>query len=413
MLLLIVPCSGACASVDVDNSNTLVEAAALNLEIPPRYEHWRDSIEEQLVIAHQEFVGMNRWLRSSDSNQVSTLVLCLDVLAATKLYGQLSLSGNPQVARSFAKQKLAVVPLPRNDGLLAARARPPITLMRSIRHEAAHLWSFNYPELRASPIWFQEGFAESLAGVRTDEWFQPQLWRTHLAKLNKLPTRSEKKLPNSLRELPAELMIEARAQMFQLVMAANKSLTPWEYVEDWQVNDLLAATGPPPPVDVLIMQRGREFDPPTAGAPMLLCAFPRQVVTAVLDQNWGGGMWESRLQLGRGSVCEGGILITGSGAKRVRVRLDSFGNGGSYLEPSHLTWSLPVAKQGLSHTRNGVMVACRIGSSQGAKLEVQVGNEIREYELEEGELEGPFVVEGWSTSGTLTLTSGSPISLSP
>ena len=131
LLLLIVPCSGACASVDVDNSNTLVEAAALNLEIPPRYEHWRDSIEEQLVIAHQEFVGMNRWLRSSDSNQVSTLVLCLDVLAANKLYGQLSLSGNPQVARSFAKQKLAVVPLPRNDGLLAARARPPITLMRS------------------------------------------------------------------------------------------------------------------------------------------------------------------------------------------------------------------------------------------------------------------------------------------
>ena len=394
---------GACAKTVVPEPPTRSNPA-IELRLPARYQHWRASIEQALDETEQELAALGRWSHR-ESGLRRHLVICVDVDAATRLYGQLGLGGDPKVARTFPNDRFAIVPLARDDRLLAERKIPPLTLMRSIRHEAAHLLCLDLLGLEDAPLWFLEGLAESLAGKRTDRWFQPELWRVGLAKQVEQMNQegSEADLPFILRRLPAELMLEARSQMAFLALHADSSGEPWEVLSNWTSFDLLAATGGLPVAFLEPVLRGREFDPPSDAAPMLLCSYPGQVVTALLEGSWDGHYWERNIRIGASGDTEGGLLISGSGRDRIRVRLNRFGGGGSYAEPKYRTWSLPIGNQRLSPGTEGVMVNIRLDDSNEV-LEVIVGKELKKYPLDLENLVPPFKVEVWVADGALQIS---------
>ena len=150
-----------------------------------------------------------------------------DAQAAYDFYTNAGLAGDPQVARTFPAEGLAVVPLPRDDALLAAMPHPPQTWLHSFRHECAHLLSLGVPALRVSPVWFQEGFAEL--------WCAPDAGRD--GRLQPLPQEWphwgdihhwwQAELVDEPGTVPGEVLYAWYAEKALLALRKDLGPTPW------------------------------------------------------------------------------------------------------------------------------------------------------------------------------------------
>jgi hypothetical protein len=249
----------------------------------------------------------SRWDREPSEDILEfRLVVPLDDQAARDFYATAGLAGAPSTPRTFPDLALAVVPLPRNDALLAALPRPPRTWMHSFRHECAHLLSVQYPQLRAAPTWFQEGFAELWCAddsgadgalmapqERWPYWSTVhRWWRGHAADLPE----------------PAEVRYSADAERVAVVLANHEGADPWNHV------------GPVPlpaypqsgvPFHGL---RGRHADWDPVSGKYLLATRPQEQVDLDLEHPWDGAeALTLELQLGRSpGQPEAGIVLFGT-----------------------------------------------------------------------------------------------------
>jgi len=350
-----------------------------------------------------QFNERSRWVRSQELPL--TLVVCRDVRAATHLSGQLALGGDPKVARTHPQQRLAVVPLPRDDRLIAERSLPPVTWLATFRHEVAHLLSLDASELRSAPIWFQEGFAESFVEPRQDEWAAPDAWRSALTHLD----RERTPVVDLFATLAPEHGLPARTALALASMEHSAAPNPWDAVTSWVTSDLLTRSHSAKGLskDSFVpfetgLQLGREFDPPRSGVgPLLLAAFPGQSMTAVLERAWDPV--EDRTYLvtvGRTGKSEGGLLLTGSGDWRLRIRFGQSGGVAAYLEPQNRTWSLPLKGQSPEAGFRPRKIELQI---QDSTLHVHAAGLREEIPLTEGKFSPPFLVEAWVHDAALTV----------
>jgi hypothetical protein len=298
------------------------EEAALRLVLPPRYEHWRAGLEAELATMAVEYRELRaRWSEEPAARgEPPVLLLAADGLAAAALYAELGLAGDPAVPRTFPDARLAVVPLMRDDALLAALPGPPATLRHTLRHEAVHLLSLDDATLRAAPDWFQEGLAEAWCSASplapaSAAW--PHASQPH------------RRWSGAWEEAPAEVRYAAWAERVRVALAAEVR-PPWaDPAPDFA--SFTASDGP-------ALLRGRDADWSADGSRLLLAAPAGEQVDLELAHAWDGASpLRLELQLGRTGQPEAGLLLLGApgdalAAPRVRLRYGLAGGLALYGE---------------------------------------------------------------------------------
>jgi len=273
--------------------------------------------------------------------------------------------------------------------------------MQTFRHEAAHLLSLDRPGLRAAPRWFQEGFAEGLAGNLPAPWNLEGLGAALLARAKEhAPGESSRPLLEILASLPGEARLDAwRALVQQLLKESPEEARPWEPAAHWNAGDW----NPVPPAGLLAGPaglRGREFDPPGPEHGMLLAAYPGEIVSAVWNPHWDGhGALAFTIQVGRTGLAEGGLILSGPGTRRLRLRFNKYEGLAAYLEDRDTVDSRP-----LSQSRPDA----EPGTPQRVRLRVEAGRLLvegpgfrRGFPLEEGIFSPPFRLEFLVRDGAL------------
>ena len=307
----------------------------LELELPAAFEAWRPRLVRELNGLHQRVLERSRWPERERPGPLR-LVVTAGVPEADELLRSVDFDGRPEVARTISSKRMAVVPLPRADALLVRRG-PPRTWLETLRHEAVHLLAVDRPELRAAPVWFQEGWAEALAVLPPDRWSTQAI---SFSLLHQAPPRQF--LERVLDGLPAEGLLDARRHWVEAALAEDPGTRPWQRVESWTVRDFLQRAAPLADFRSRA-QRGREFDPPGAADGFLLAAYPGETVDFQLMPAWDGAQPLSvELSYGSSGRPEGGLLIEGGGSMRVRVRVGRNGGATAYLEAKGSVGSQPL-----------------------------------------------------------------------
>jgi len=299
--------------------------ASIQLRLPPRYEAWRPALEQDLremAIAFPEVTS--RW-RDPAAPPVPPsprqLVVTADGFLAAALYRELGLEGEAEVPRTFPRQGLAIVPLPRDDRLLANRLEPPQTWRHSFRHELAHLLSLDDSVLRTAPDWFQEGFAEAWCVGRPD---QP------LAAAWPFPLSLDRWWQQDFATAPAEVRYAALAAQVRRLLS-TASVRPWSEQLAFQG----AGEAHQKPFQGL---RGREAAWNLVAGDYLLATRPLEQVDLDLPWTWNGSSpLPLELQLGRTGEPEAGLLLRPAGAAdsqgpRLRLRFQRLGGLALYPE---------------------------------------------------------------------------------
>jgi hypothetical protein len=270
-----------------------------------------------------------------------------------------------------------------------------LTWLQTFRHEAAHLLSLDDSNFRSSPVWFQEGVAESLAGERTDPWYSQDLWRDGL---------HEKDLGQPVTELWEGLSAEGLLQARQLVAESAIRVggaTPWQQAGDWTIQDFLNSAGLPAAKKRinLMTQLGREFDPPSEASSSFLATYPGQTCTAVVEPLWGGGSRQWGIRLGSSGSAEGGLLVSGEGPNQLRLRFGRTGGFGAQMETKGAVGFQPL----------GSPTPARAGKERQVKLVVQ-GNQLlvemenlRESFSLDDKFRPPFRVEAWAHDSAMSV----------
>jgi hypothetical protein len=320
----IVLAFGACVMPEAATSTT--EEAALRLVLPPRYEHWRPGLEAELATMTAEYFALRaRWSEEPPvRGEPPVLLLAADGLAAAALYAELGLAGDPAVPRTFPAERLAVVPLMRDDALLAALPAPPATLRHTLRHEAVHLLSLDDAPLRAAPDWFQEGLAEAWCSASpltpvSNAW--PHAFQPH------------RRWSGTWEEAPAEVRYASWAEQVRAALATETD-PPWTGLAP-AFPTFAASDGP-------ALLRGRDADWSADGGRLLLAAPAGEQVDLELAHAWDGtAPLRLELQLGRTGQPEAGLLLLGApadalAAPRVRLRYGLAGGLALYGEEAGL-----------------------------------------------------------------------------
>ncbi|MDP6128100.1 MAG: hypothetical protein QGH77_00700, partial [Planctomycetota bacterium] len=374
--------------------------SGIQLDLPSACQHWQSTLIRELNQVRSEWENLRTWRSSGKiSSEPLELRVCLDEYAAGRLMLSKGLKGSPRVARTYPASRLAIVPLPRRDLLLLNRARPPLTWLRTFRHEAAHLLSLDDSKLRESPLWFQEGIAEALAGDRNDPWFDAGLWRKGLTE-----ERLEQGVGQLWEDLPAEGLLQARQALVSTLLKKGGE-APWEFAANWTIRDFLQNAGFSWPVKriVLVRQRGREFDPPDSENPLLLATFPGQTCTAILEPIWEGRPLQFGVKLGASGASEGGLLVSGIGEKRLRVRFGRTGGVGLHQEmgPGGGFQALGPPAPTLARKERELNLEIK-----GDRLWVEVDGKAHSFSLEES-FRAPFQIEAWTHDTAMTVRSSS------
>ena len=324
----------------------------LQLELPPRYEAWREPLLQEWAQMNLRFPEVAaRWPRDSSMELPKfRVVVPENSEAAHAFYRIAGLEGDPTVPRTFPSLGLAVVPLPRNDALLAALPLPMTTWLHGFRHECAHLLSLDRPGLRATPHWFQEGFAElwcpSDAGESGVLQHMPQEW-PFWAQMHKHWSNAH--------DAPAEALYSFYAAVGATFLESNPGPNPGP--DDpkalWQDPVEVPFTG----------LRGRHADWDVSAGRFLLATRPGQHVDLDLPELWDGSeALQLHMQIGRspGSP-EAGLVLFGSGDSETRIRL-RYGLGGgftAYLEQgetaAYEAFALPNERGSLGITQTATL----------------------------------------------------------
>ncbi|RMH02135.1 MAG: hypothetical protein D6702_09465 [Planctomycetota bacterium] len=193
------------------------------------------------------------------------------------------------------------------------------------------------PALRAAPVWFQEGWAESLAVP------PPGPWSTQGVSFALLRQDDpDRPLLDVLEGLPGEGLLDLRRHWVEAALQADPGPWPWLKVQGWTVADYLSRATPAA-VYPGRLQRGREFDPPGPDGWSLLAAYPGETVDFVLLPRWSGRpAIDLEVRYGASGRPEGGLLLSGRGERRLRIRLGRNGGLRAYLEPKESVASLPL-----------------------------------------------------------------------
>jgi hypothetical protein len=211
----IVGLLAACASPAEPLPTAPALPAGWRLELPVGYEHWRAPLQAELeaVLAAAEPV-LARWPSSGRGGERRLEVLT--PLQAAERYVADKRDGDPRVPRTFPAERVALVPLPREDRLLVDPTWLPQTWLHDLAHEAMHLACLDRPGLAEAPEWFLEGLAE-WACTLTDPAASPGTWPQW--------TTADRWAPGT-----AEGLQCARRRAVQRLCADDSGARPWRGV---------------------------------------------------------------------------------------------------------------------------------------------------------------------------------------
>lgn len=390
---MIVAALGACASpgpqgagaddgTGAGQGGEALANVSLQLELPPRYAAWRKPLMAEWAQMTLRFPAVAaRWPRDVSARALKLRMVVLEnTEAAQDFYRTAGLEGDPSVPRTFPSLGLAIIPLPRNDALLAALPQPMKTWMHGFRHECAHLLSLDRPGLRAAPYWFQEGFAElwcpSQAGDLGALASLPRAW-PFWGTMHEWWKEAE--------GAPVEASYTHFAASVAVALKENTSPTPWsgQPTQHW-------SSGPPTSFRGL---RGRHAHWDVEAGHFLLATHPGQHVDLDLAETWDGREpLQLRMQLGRSpGEPEAGLVLFGSGVSKTRIRL-RYGLGGgfaAYIEEGETAeyeaFALPNERDQLGVART---VTLRL---VGTFLHVEMLDFERIFELEKLNLQLPLL----------------------
>jgi hypothetical protein len=306
--LILAAALGACTlpNFSAPPPPILTDCAGFELVLPQRYSHWQPAIEERLLLVRGTLMpALERW--SSAPQPTARVQVCADPAAAAAFLAAQGLRADPRVPRTFPARGLAVLPLPRDDRLLAALAEPPATWLQSLSHEAAHLLMAGRPELAAAPLWFQEGIAEA--------WREGEPQPSAHAWILPLPEAGDQ---------PSERALDAWAAAALHLLATDAGPQPW--------TSPLPATAPAPPAAPAFTHRGREAHADSAAGLFLVASLPGEIVELDLPPLAPGERREWSLLLGTSGLPEGGMLLRPRGAAPLRLRCDSAGGLAAWTE---------------------------------------------------------------------------------
>lgn len=375
--------------------------ADVELYLPDRYAHWQQQLQTELSRMEQRYQNeASRWQREEQVfSAPRRIVVPADSDAAAAFYLSAALHGDPVTPRTFPQYALAVVPLPRNDSLIAALESPPRTWLHSFRHEAAHLFSLDYPQLRAAPQWFQEGYAElwcegppppTLNGV--EAW---PFWRSLALRYG----------PGAqLLEAPGEIRYSAFAMRTADTLQYDSSATPWlsNVAQSWSLPAGVVFYVP------YLGLRGRDADWDFDERRFLLASRPGQQVELDLVWPWDGEQpLVLEMQHGRApSQPEAGLILSSKDTEpatspRVRIRSGQNGGWAAYPESGSAARfeALSRAPQPAQPGQPHQLVLRKDGST----LILEGEDFHRRFELQELELQFPLQLRMYVRDGAFAL----------
>jgi hypothetical protein len=388
------------STADVEQDTVATALQAMEIVLPERYAHWQPRLQQELLQMQSQYpVFAKRWLRANAKTaEFRRMVVPADDLAAAAFYADAQLNGNPSTPRTFPALALAVVPLPRDDRLLADLRDPPRTWLHSFRHEAAHLLSEDYPALRQAPSWFQEGVAElwcegapppTLNGL--EAW---PYWRTLALRWGQA----------DLATAPAEVRYSAFAMRAADCLQFDASAAPWDsaLAKVWSLPSNAHFSQP------FSGLRGRDADWDLSARQFLLASRPQQQVD--LDLPWS--LQESsttvlEMQHGKApSAVEAGLILycrglDPSSSPHLRLRLGQNGGWSAYPEDGDTVSfealsPAPLPRQpGLPHR-----VELRLRDNY---LEIKAEGFRRRFDLDEINLQPPLQLRMYVRDGMLAL----------
>ena len=209
--------------------------------------------------------------------------------------------------RTFPARGLALVPLPRNDALLAELPEPPQTWLQSLGHEAAHLLMAEHPDLADAPLWFLEGLAEAWREGEPDS--SAHAWI--------LPLPAAGAVPN-------EQVLDAWAAAALHLLASDPGLRPWE--------GSLPSSAPTSAVALVAWHRGREAHRDLRTGLFLVASLPGEVVEQDLPPLAPGERRAWSLRLGSSGAPDGGLLLRPAFGSPLRLRCDAAGGLAAWTE---------------------------------------------------------------------------------
>lgn len=284
-----------------------MDAGWLDVEWPERYSHWHRALAGDLASLGAGAGGeLRRW--PSEPGARPRLIVCSDPAAAAAEYAARGLAGDPRAPRTFPALRLAIVPLPCDDPLLAEQPLPLRSWRESVLHEAAHLQAALRPALSGAPLWFQEGFAERWRDAEPQEFAAAAGWP--------LPAPDE---------LPSELRLERWAFWAGWALREDGSTAPWRAVEALSPAAGAAAASRQPPAGDAAFPAVRGRDAALSPGAALLAPLPAQVVEADFDRIPPGASRRYELRTGSTGIPDAGWRLPLPQGGEVWLRCTSTG----------------------------------------------------------------------------------------
>jgi hypothetical protein len=390
--------TGTARSASVAEASSV---APIQIHLPDRYVHWLPQLQEELQRMERQFKQhATRWQRQEVVGaEPRRFVVPADSDAATAFYLSAGLFGNAAVPRTFPDHALAVVPLARDDSLIAELPAPPTTWMHSFRHEAAHLFSLDYPQLRAAPQWFQEGYAELWCEGPPPPTFMGleawPFWRTVALRYG--PSAQDS-------DAPGEVRYSAFAMRTAEALQYDDGATPWqsELAQSWSLPAGVVFHTPH------LGLRGRDAYWDSEERHFLLASRPGQQVELDLVWPWDGqDSLILEMQHGRApSQPEAGLILSVQDSEpatspRIRIRLGQNGGWAAYPESGDqtrfeaLSRTPQPARAGMPHRL--------VLHKDGGALILEGEGFRRRFELQELQLHFPLQLRMYVRDGTFAL----------
>ena len=134
--------SSACSLETQSELVIVAHKGAFECQMPTRYQNWAETLINDLAILADRFshVADSRWPATSVKRPLK-VIIAANPRQAAQVAAEWGLPGDSSVPRTHPNERLALIPLPRDDALLADLENPPWSFRQSFLHEAAHLLS--------------------------------------------------------------------------------------------------------------------------------------------------------------------------------------------------------------------------------------------------------------------------------
>jgi hypothetical protein len=316
-------------------------------EWPERYAHWHDGVAAALAERQVE-TALDRWPRAPGPKP--RLIVCSDPGDAALVLAARGLRADPRVPRTYPSLRLAIVPLPLDDGLLAALPSPPQSWMESLHHEWQHLQAAGRQDYAAAPAWFHEGMAEAANLKPSAAWAAS--WP-----------------PPAPGSQPAEILHQIWALWALQALARGSERAPWEWADATdaataaQILAELRANLPRPdgdPAAALWRWRGRDAEAEDAAGRYLAAPLPGQIVEVDLPALAPGAHVVYALRTGASGRPDAGLLLAPRAGEALRLRCDAAGGLAAWAEASGSAPRNQGTDRAAASARPGSLRAVRI-----------------------------------------------------